>query len=133
MFFNRCSCAEICFFFSEHFPRLIEVYSDGKNKPQPHFAQEFITKGIFVINSHKISVSRGRGMNVLNYDTVSGNFTFEVNYCHPQTELREGNVSTPVCHSVHGGGMPSLAGAPSLARDDILSKGVPSLRGSCLQ
>ena len=68
------------FLLSEHFPRLIEVYSDGKDEPQPHFAQEFITKGMFVINSQKIPVSRGRGINFLNYDPVSGNHTFEVNY-----------------------------------------------------
>ena len=68
------------FLLSEHFPRLIEVYSDGKNEPLPHFAQEFITNGNFFINSQKVSVTRGRGMNVLNYDPVSGNYTFAVNY-----------------------------------------------------
>ena len=31
-----------------------------------------------------------------------------INYYRPQTKLREGNVFTPVCHSVQGGVYPSM-------------------------
>ena len=74
------TCAVVLFVPSEHLPRLIEVYSDGKNEPHPQFSPEFIASGMFVINSQKIPVNRGRGVNVPNYDPVTGNYDFTVNY-----------------------------------------------------
>ena len=35
---------------------------------------------------------------------VGARTNFEYHYYHPQTKLREGNVFTHVCDSVHGGG-----------------------------
>ena len=48
-------------------------------------------------------------------------------YCRPQTKLQEGNVSTPVCHSVHMGGS-----VPACITKGSLSSGGLCLGGLCL-
>ena len=66
---------------SEYFPRLIEVYSDGLDQRGPGmfaFRPEFTTNGMFVINSEKIDVAHERGINVLDYDPLTGNHNFKV-------------------------------------------------------
>ena len=42
--------------FPEHFPWLIEVYSDGFDGSDPVIRSEFKNNGMFVINSEKIHV-----------------------------------------------------------------------------
>ena len=66
------------YFISDHFPRLIEVNSDGKNGNVPSFDPDFGTRGMFRVNNKKIQVSRGRGINVLDYDPKTGNHNFAV-------------------------------------------------------
>ena len=66
------------YFISEHFPRLIEVNSDGKNGIAPPFDPEFGARGMFRINNEKIQVSYGRGLNVLDYDLETGTHNFAV-------------------------------------------------------
>ena len=56
-------------------------------------------------------------------------------YCRPQTKLQEGNVSTPVCHSVHmGGSVPACITKGSLSSGGLclggLSRGVSVQRVS---
>ena len=66
-----------------HFPRLIEVYSDGKDVDQKgvgSYRPDFTTNGMFVINSEKLNINYRRGMNVLSYDPLTGNHNFEVQY-----------------------------------------------------
>ena len=50
-------------------------------------------------------------------------------YYRPQTKLREGNVFTPVCDSVHGG-RGSLSGGKELCPGGSLSRGVSIQEGS---
>ena len=60
---------------------MIEVYSDGLDQDlngSATFRPEFTTNGMFVINSGKININYRRGMNVLDYDPLTGNHNFEV-------------------------------------------------------
>ena len=68
----------VLFPISEHFPRLIEVNSEGKNGIDPSFDPEFSTRGMFRINNEKIQVSYNRGMSVLDYDLETGTSSFAV-------------------------------------------------------
>ena len=70
------------------------MYSDAKNEPHPQFSPEFISNGMFVINAQRIHVSRRRGLNILNYDPVTGNYDFAVNYLK---KLSSNNKSVAHC------------------------------------
>ena len=65
-------------FIADYFPRLIEVYSDGKDSGSPLFRPEFTINGMFVINSQKIEVEYKIGLNVLIYDPTTGHHSFVV-------------------------------------------------------
>ena len=65
-------------FISDHFPLLIEVYSDGYDEGNPVFRPEFNANGMFVINSEKTEVTYATGLNVLDYDPATGRHNFEV-------------------------------------------------------
>ena len=54
------------------------------------------------------------------------------NYYRPQTKLREGNVFTGVCDSVHGMGVPSCSQGGVCSWGGAWSQGVCSCGGGCL-
>ena len=66
------------YFTADNYPRLIEVYSDGKDMGSPFYRPEFTTNGMFVINSQKIEVKYEIGLNVLIYDPTIGHHSFVV-------------------------------------------------------
>ena len=52
-------------------------------------------------------------------------YHFVIHNCHPQTKLREGNVFTPVCDSIHGGGVyPSMQWARGVCIQACNDQGV---------